>query len=216
MSDIVDRIGDALASGLPRREALKRVGMVVAAATLSAVKTSAKTPASSSAVVPMSMPTKTIRKVAIRVSMTSGATAIMTLPDKYSGVVDSKQGTVTLIPTIADNGEHIELSIYRGKRDDKDLLHNLLVRFDDRQAHSEFTSIPAHLGRLPIAGFAAKWAGSAEVPLDYSPDCDCTVTCCNDTTLSACGCCCDVHNANCGSCCDGGCCPGCSPPPPGD
>lgn len=217
MADLLDHISKSMASRLPRREAMKRVAGVVAATTggLLAAQTvgAGATSAGSrrSTLVPNAGPTKTLRKVGLRVAWPSGGAAVLNLPDNFRGGLTYKGESATFVPRISESGEHVEVSVYRGKKATGTPVHTLVLPLASLAERDRAATVPVSLAGIPVAGFAAFWAGAADVAADYTPDCDCSVSCCNGGSLTACGACCDTRNPDCGSCCDSGCCPGCTP-----
>jgi hypothetical protein len=198
MADLLDQISKSMVSKLPRREAMKRVAGVVAATAggLLAGRAAAAggTPRGPrrSTTVRHAGPTKTLRKVALRVALPSGGAAILHLPDNFRGGLTYKGESATFVPRISESGERVDVSVYRGKNASGSPVRTLELPLADLAERDRAATVAVSLDGIPVAGFAAFWAGATEVPADYTPDCDCSVSCCWGGS-------------------DSGCCPGCKP-----
>jgi len=200
--DIVDRLSETLASGLPRRQALKRVGGIVAAAALG-ITTGTSVEATNKK---SGGRTKVIRRVGLQATLESGSRTLLMIPDGRAGGITHKGESFTIVPQISNDGERAELAVYKGRKVNGSPLRTLNLKL------GRAVATPLELESLPVAGLAALWAGAAEVPEDYTfGDCTVTCTCPPFLTISACAVCCNVGQESCGYC-DGDCTHNCTPP----
>ena len=114
--------------------------------------------------------------------------ARVTLPD---------QPTATIVPTIRNNRQEVELAIY-----DKDttLARRLLL--------SENRQVAANVAFLPSVTFGVGADSFTLVEPPSKESVDCCVNCCyGGVYICAEAVCCRSGDPSCGSCCDGGHCP---------
>lgn len=212
MEHTLDRLAEAIAVGMPRRDILKGiVGASVGAVAAgfgagNTLRAFASTPPIAG---------KTMPAVSLLVRIPSGNTPILTLGDRLVGRVSYNGEQVSLVPHISTRTRTVQLSVYRGTKSAATLVKRIsLPLHGKRQLDAKLTEL--HLGFLQPMAVAALAHNDIPLVAAAAADDDCTVHCCDGGEHSAQAVCCKAGDPSCGSCCDAGHCPACLPEGEGD
>ena len=201
MSDAWNRLAIAAASDLPRRQVLKMAaalfgGSVIAPRLFGAVEAAAPS----------------TQAISLRVRLPGGHEPLLHLPDRFVGKITlpGNGGTYSIVPSIMKSMNRVEVSLYSDSGGAMSLAKRISLPIEMPQRSADANLVSLDDTKLSGWAVAALWARDVTMPVDYSNEDDCSVSCCWGGSASACAVCCDPGNPGCGECCDSGCCPGCS------